>query len=192
MLKLKQTHEDLTPNLLLRKTTEAHDGLVRGNMDVAFYYEAMTHEHLEITHLGHLHARVYCGRTHPLFKKRRLTQEDVLMHSFSVPQAGDSGLVQDGWPVELPRKIGMRISMLSSNLAVCLSGQFLTVLPSVVAAEHLKTKNLRELPLNVVDPIAVYGARRKSDGENMASALVMNAVREEVQALEEKGTRNQT
>ena len=86
--------------------------------------------------------------------------------------------------MNIPREIGIRITTLSSNLSVCLSGQFLTVLPCVVAQKHLKAKELKKLPLDVIAPIQIYGARRKSDGENMASAVVLNAVRDEVHALD--------
>ena len=183
LLKLKQSHRLLEPNLLLRTTHDAHDGLVRGLLDVAFYYEALTDERLEINHLGELRAGVYCGKGHPLFKKRKLTQEQILEYPFSVPQSGQNGRVQDGWPVDLHRQVGMRITMLSSNLAVSLSGQFITVLPDVVARRHVQTKELKQLPIDVIEPIPVYGARRKSDGENTASALVLRAIASELESL---------
>jgi DNA-binding transcriptional LysR family regulator len=91
--------------------------------------------------------------------------------------------VQDGWPVELNRRIGMRITMLSSNLAVCLSGQFLTVLPDVVADRYIQSKELKQLPMDVIEPIPVYGARRKSDGENTASALVLRCITSKLKSL---------
>jgi DNA-binding transcriptional LysR family regulator len=91
--------------------------------------------------------------------------------------------VQDGWPVDLNRRVGMRITMLSSNLAVCLSGQYLTVLPDVVAHRHVQTKELKQLPIDVIEPIPVYGARRKSDGENTASALVLHSITSELKSL---------
>jgi|MDSW01.3.fsa_nt_gb DNA-binding transcriptional LysR family regulator len=183
ILKLKTKHPNLMPNLLMRTTQDAHEALVRGQIEVAFYYEALTDERLEISHLGDLTAGIYCGTGHPLFKKRKLKAEQVLEHDFSVPQSGANGRVQDGWPVDIERKIGMRITMLSTNLAVCLSGQFVTVLPDVVARKHLQAKELKKLPLDVIDPIPVYGARRKSDGENMPSAVVLKAIAEELKAL---------
>ena len=184
ILKLKASHANLEPNLLLRTTADAHQGLVRGQIDVAFYYEALTDERLEITHLGALSAGIYCGKGHPLFKKRKTCREEILSYPFSVPQSGENGRVQDGWPVEIPRKVGMRITMLSSNLAVCLSGQFITVLPNVVAEQHLQAKELRKLPMDVIGAIPVYGARRKSDSEHMASGVVLTAIQNELSLLE--------
>ncbi len=83
----------------------------------------------------------------------------------------------DGWPVDLPRRIGMRITMLYTNLHVCLSGRFVTVLPDVVAAEHLEAGRLRRLPLDLIAPIPVYSARRRTDGDNTVAAHVIEAVR---------------
>jgi DNA-binding transcriptional LysR family regulator len=66
---------------------------------------------------------------------------------------------------------------------VSLSGQFITVLPDVVARRHVQTKELKQLPIDVIEPIPVYGARRKSDGENTASALVLRAIASELESL---------
>jgi DNA-binding transcriptional LysR family regulator len=175
---LMERHPELKPSLLLHGTSQANDLLARGRLDVAFYYEALTDERLEIERLGETGASVFCGAGHPLFDASDLTLEEILEHPFSVPQAGDTGQVMDGWPVDLPRKIGMRITMLHTNLSVCLSGRFITVLPDVVAREHLATGRLRRFPYDLIDPIPVYAARRRSDGPGTAADAVVHAVQQ--------------
>ncbi|HUH02895.1 MAG TPA: LysR family transcriptional regulator, partial [Kofleriaceae bacterium] len=137
LIELKQQHPGLQPEHQNVGTAEANALVARGRMDVAFYYEALTAEHVIVERLGQTTASVYCGRAHPLFERKRLRREDVLEHPFSVPQIGDTGRVMDGWPADVARTIGMRLTMLRSNLQVCLAGALITVLPDVTAAPHL-------------------------------------------------------
>ena len=123
LIELKREHPRVGfPESLNLRTSEATAMLARGQIDVAFYYEDLSVEGIVVERLGTTPMSVYCGREHPLFKRRKLKQEHVLEHPFSVPQVGDTGQVMDGWPSELPREIGMRITLLRSNLQVCRSG----------------------------------------------------------------------
>jgi DNA-binding transcriptional LysR family regulator len=178
VLRLKRTQPRFIPVLENHHQREANELLVRGHLDVAFYYDALVHEGLTIELLGTSTAHVYCGREHALFPLRDLTLEQVLAHPFSVPAVGDNGLPMDGWPVGVPREIGMRITLLSTNLEVCLSGQLLTVLPDVVAKPLLAKRRLRKLPFDLIRPIELYSARREGDAEGTSAAAIIAAVRE--------------
>lgn len=182
ILQLKKEHPDLEPSIELHRTVDANEFLVRGHLDVAFYYEAMTDERLEIESLGKLTASIYCGQGHPLFATKEVTLEQMLEHPFSVPQRGDTGKVMDGWPVDIERTIDMRITMLYTNLHICLGGHLLTALPDVVGREYLESGRLRRFPFELIEPIDVYAARRKSDGPSSAADQVVAAVRQQVQS----------
>jgi DNA-binding transcriptional LysR family regulator len=79
----------------------------------------------------------------------------------------------DGWPVELPRKIGFQILMLSTNLRVSLSGRFVTVLPDVVAEPELAAGRLWRLAADVVPDTQVHAAFRQEDaGDGFTSEVV--------------------
>lgn len=182
VMSLKSEHPEFQPSLELHRTVDANDMLARGHLDVAFYYEAMTDERLEIECLGKTTASIYCGESHPLFKLKEVTMENLLEHSFSVPQTGDTGKVMDGWPVDIERMIDMRITMLYTNLHICLSGRLLTALPDVVGGEYLENGRLRRLPFDLIEPIAVYAARRKSDGSTSAAFAVVEAVQAQLLA----------
>ncbi|MCB9614154.1 MAG: LysR family transcriptional regulator [Sandaracinus sp.] len=177
LLVLKATHESLVPEHQNLRTAEALAALERGELDVVFHYEAMDAESRRVERLGETHASVYCGRSHPLFGKKRVRREDVLAHPFSVPQVGDTGRVQDGWPSELPRQVGMRITLLASNLEVCLGGLLLTVLPDVVAAPHVAAKELRRLPFDPLPPIEVYASWKASEPDRVAPRALVEAVK---------------
>jgi hypothetical protein len=93
-----------------------------------------------------------------------------------VPRIGDTGRVQDGWPSDVPRKIGMRITMLRSNLLVALSGRLVTVLPDVTAATHEATGELRRLPVLELAPIEIFAARHAAALGRRPGQLVIDAV----------------
>jgi DNA-binding transcriptional LysR family regulator len=177
VLRLKRMQPRFVPVLENHHHRQANELLVRGHLDVAFYYDALAHEGLTIELLGTATAHVYCGKEHPLFGVEEPTLEKLLQHPFSVPQLGDNGLPMDGWPVDVPREVGMRITLLATNLEVCLSGQLLTVLPDVVARHHLAEGRIRKLPFDVISPIELYSARRDRDGEGTSAAAIIEAVK---------------
>lgn len=173
LIALKRAHAELLPEHANLGPAEAATLLVRGLLDVAFWYEEITVEEIVVERLGQIPASIYCGRGHPLFTARRPALADVLAHAFSVPRIGDSGRVQDGWPSDVPRKIGMRITMLRSNLVVALSGAMLTVLPDVTAARHVAAGELRVLPVLSLPPIEIFAARHAAAlGRRPAQLLV--------------------
>jgi DNA-binding transcriptional LysR family regulator len=181
LLELKRDHATLVPEHLNLGAGEATQLLVRGRVDAAFYYEEVTAERLLIERLGQLGASVYCGRGHPLFAARAAALADVLAHPFSVPRIGDAGKTRDGWPSDVPRRVGMRIDLLRSNLTVALSGLLLTVLPDVTAAPHVRAGELRRLPAPAVPAIDVFVARHRDSLGRRPVELMIAAVRRRVE-----------
>lgn len=177
LLALKRDHPTLVPEHQNLRTAEALAALERGELDVVFHYEALDAESRRVERLGETGASVYCGVGHPLFSKKRVRRDDVLEHPFSVPQVGDTGRVQDGWPSEVPRAVGMRITLLASNLDVSLSGLLLTVLPDVAAAPHLTSRELRRLPFDPLPPIEVFASWKASEPDRAAPRALVEHVR---------------
>jgi DNA-binding transcriptional LysR family regulator len=176
LVDLKGQHPDLVPEHAVLGPAEAATLLVRGLLDVAFWYEEVTAEEIVVERLGAIGASIYCGRGHPLFTAKRPSLADVLAHPFSVPRIGDTGRVQDGWPSDVTRKIGMRITMLRSNLLVALSGKLVTVLPDVTAAPHAAAGELRRLPVLELAPIEIFAARHAAALGRRPGQLVIDAV----------------
>jgi DNA-binding transcriptional LysR family regulator len=160
LVDLKRERSEVRPVHKNLRPGEANAELAQGRVDAAFYYEALSAEGVLVERIGSTSSAVYCGRGHPLFKKRRVRLEDVLEHPFSVPEMGDSGRIMDGWPPGLSRHIGMEITLLRSNLYVCASGTLLTVLPDITALPLVREGNLRRLPEPALSPIDVFAARR--------------------------------
>lgn len=184
LLELKEDHPNLAPELQIMGTRDAAEALLRGDIDVAFIYEEMTLEGIHVDHLGQSPSSVYCGRDHPLFEANEATLEEVLEHPFSVPHVGDTGQVVDGWPADVDRTVEMRITLLTSNLEICRSGQFLTVLPDITARDCVERGELRRLGLDVVPAAQLFAVRRNTeDGEHRARGVI-NAVKRRVERQE--------
>lgn len=176
LIDIKRAHPDIVPEHENLRTIEANVKLARGELDVAFYYEDVVADGVVVERLGATPMSVYCGRGHPLFAAPRVTRADVLAHPFSVPMVGDTGRAMDGWPTELQRAIGMRITMLRSNLEVCRSGLLLTVLPDITAAPGVAGGELRKLPSVALPEIEVFVAQA-AGGRRARAALIIERVR---------------
>lgn len=185
LLELRTEHPALRPELTIMGTRGAAAALVRGSLDVAFIYESMTLEGIKVERVGVSESSVYCGRGHPLFEVEEVTLERALEYPFSVPQVGDTGQVVDGWPSDLSREIGMRITLLTSNVEICRSGEFLTVLPDITAMPYVRSGQLKRLGLDVVPGAQLFAALAHSDdGEHRAQGVI-EAVKERVEAVDE-------
>lgn len=185
ILKLRAEHPDLEPELRNLGTRDAVEALLRGSIDVAFIYEPMTLEGIQVERLGESTSSIYCGREHPGFSLDEPDIDDLLQYPFSVPQIGDTGQVLDGWPSDVARSIGMRITLLTTNLEICLSGAFITILPDITARPFVLSGELRRFDFDRLPAASVFAARRKStDGESRARGVV-DAVAECVAQVEE-------
>lgn len=175
LIGLRRAHPELVPEHHNLRPSEANHLLSRGELDVAFHYEPVIADRVIVERLGSTTAGVYCGRGHTLFGRARLRRADVLAHAFSVPQVGDTGQPLDGWPATVVRAIGMRITLLRSNLQVCRSGVLLAVLPDVTAANDARAGHLRRLPFELPS-IEVFAAQGV-DGRRERAALAIDGVR---------------
>ncbi len=186
LLEMKKAHPHLLPVISVMRASEANEALSRGQLDLSFYYDAVQRDGLEITQIGEASNAVYCGRSHPLFAVKQLTKKQILAHEFAVPKIGDRGLPMDTWPVEIPRKVGLRIEMLWTLLEVCVSGQCLSVLPDVVAHPHVKSGALRRLPQIHVPPVLLYGATRDNESVDGRASRILELVKANVAATNDR------
>ena len=181
LLRIAEEHEGSVPVLRNLRTREAAQAVLRGEIDVAFFYEPMTFEGLIVDKLGETTSSIFCGEGHPLFDRENPELEELLEYPFSVPGLGDTGRVMDDWPTDLPREVGMRIMLISTNLHVARSGQFLTVLPDVAARDDVERGVLRRFPFDVLPPTELFAARRETDDETGGASRVIDVVRDVVE-----------
>ena len=186
ILRLATEHPALVPSLENHLASTAHERLARGALDVAFYYEALQHPDLHIEAIGASANSVFCGVGHPFFEKSDVQDDEILQMPFAVPQLGDHQLPMDGWSVDIPRQVGLRITLLTTNLEVALSGRFLSVLPDITAADAVEEGRLRRLPFERVPTQTLYAARRAGDSTEATARQVIAAVEERVAAVDDR------
>lgn len=182
LIAIRDKRQSLVPCMTTLSSREANRQLASGLVEVAFYYDATSMPGIVCEKIGTLTNSLYCGKKHPLFGKKNVRHEQLLRHEFSVPAIGDRGTPMDNWPVELPRRIGFQILMLSTNLSVSLSGRFVTVLPDVVAHPEASAGRLWRLSPDVVPDTDVYAACREEDAGSSFTAEVIREVGRRVEA----------
>jgi DNA-binding transcriptional LysR family regulator len=187
LLALRENHRALVPTMTTLTSREANRQLASGLIEVAFYYDATALDGVVCRRIGAHTNSVYCGRGHALFGQQRVSRQRLLEHEFSVAAIGDRGTPMDSWPVDVPRRIGFQILMLSTNLSVALSGCFLTVLPDVVAEPHARAGRLWHLDSEIVPDTDVFAACRAEDSGDGFTAQVIRACEERLGAAPAPG-----
>lgn len=144
--------------------------LTRGRVDVAFHESPVAASELELEKLAEVDSGVFCGRGHPLHSRRAVPLDEVLRHEFVAPPAVEGGPLHDGWPPELPRKVGVSVQSLGHGLDLCEAGRFLALLPVPLARD-----GMRQLTGPGVPPTSVYVLRRRalSDDDPVASLIAL-------------------
>jgi DNA-binding transcriptional LysR family regulator len=175
ILELREQHPELVPELVT-DLTDATSRLLKGQLDIAFASQRLSHPRLRTEELGVAHAAVYCGPAHALYRRRSVTLAEVLASDFVGPPPNEAGAHQDGWPESLPRRVAVQVDRMQLCCEACLATPLLAVLPDLVADREGRGE-LRRLPLDVVPPTPVYAVLRPSIGNVTAAELMLEAVR---------------
>lgn len=176
LLGLASESAAVVPCMTTQSSRDANRKLANGEIEVAFYYDATSMPGIVCRRIGVLSNSLYVGRGHALFGKRDLAIEQLAQHAFSVAAIGDRGTPMDGWPVDVHRKIGFQILMLTTNVAIALTGRYVTVLPDCVAAPHVTGGALWRLPPSPVPDTEVYAACREEDAEQSFTRRLVDEV----------------
>ncbi len=169
---LRATHPELVPTVQTVEPLEAVPKVLRGIADVIFHSTNLAHPGLITIHLGDEACGIYCGPGHPLFRKRKVDLKGVLEHAFVAPPPDVYGNTMEGWPVEIPRRVGMHVDQMRVGCEVCASGSLLAVLPDVIA-RSFGQRSLRRLPVDLIPPIHLFATHRPPlEFESRADAVV--------------------
>lgn len=181
--RLQRRYPELVFHLHHHPAAEVRPLLLQGKLDLAFLGEPVSHERLVVERVADFHSGIYCGRTHPLFRRRRLRLSEVLRFPFAAPVKTEDGAgASDGWPPEIPRKVGMLLTQLRAAVQVCQRGHLLAALPDLVARRLGSRRPLRRLPLEVIPPMSIYAVRREPVGEGDLVPSIVRSVRRELDA----------
>ena len=176
LARMRATHPQLVAYLRTVVKEGVVEDLLGGRIDLAFQSEPVTSEHVETEHLGNASNGVYCGRDHPLFKKRSLTLERILEHSFVAPVPDEFGQTSDGWPARLRRQVSLYTDHMAVGIRACDQGRLLAVLPDAIGKRH----RLRRLPMDDLPGSPVFVMHRVFLASEGRAGLFLRYVREHI------------
>jgi DNA-binding transcriptional LysR family regulator len=170
--RLLETHTGLVPMISSLGSAAASDQLVDGRLDVALLDDPVPRRHLRIERLMTLRYGVYCGLGHPLAGAPRVGQGEILAHPFVAPPD-----LEDHWPSELPRRIGLHVTQLAIGVELCAGGEYLAVLPDAIAERHRDGPRLHRLPLPIEPDTALFAIYREKPEAPRRTEILLAALR---------------
>lgn len=175
--RLGSEHPELVPALVPDDGSDPYEALLIGDIDLAFSSRPLAHDELTTVRLGACTGGVYCGPGHPLHGRDEVSVEDIASHPFVAPPAED-GVPLEGWPAEVPRRIGVYVSSLAAGLEICRAGTLLAVLPDVIARREPHAGVLYRLPFDELQPVSFFVCHRPAVTEGGRVEVALTAVRE--------------
>ncbi len=176
--RLREEYPQLTAHLRSVLNEGIAEDLLRGRIDLAFQSEPVTHDRIATEYLGEATNGVYCGPTHPLFKRRKVALDDVLEHPFAAPVPGPAGESTDGWPARLVRRVGLYADHMAVGIRACAGGRLIAVLPDSIG----ETQGLRRLPVDELPPSPMYAMHRPFLAHGERAEVFLGFVRADVAA----------
>ncbi len=181
---IRNQYEELVPHVYQNDVTEAHQKLLRGQLDLAIHEYPVESTDLEVVPIGESQNGVFCGQGHPLYGVKSIRVEEVVEHPFIAPMVKRGKPAEDGWPLGLYRKVGFRVSHMHLALGQTLKGYYLIVLPMDVARRYLERGELSQVPVDIIAPTPIFASRRKRLIEKDRVQVIIEAIKE---SLENQG-----
>ena len=122
--------------------------LAEGLLDVGFTIGGASGNEVHSELLGTSPGRIVCGRSHPLYEKKRIGRTDLARHGFVIPRffQRESLPSLDQFPdAKYPRQVGATIELMQMMVELALAGSYLGYFPELTIAHHLATRDLRVL-----------------------------------------------
>lgn len=169
------------PELVVQVTslTNVNDRLLQGRIDLALVDDPVVHDELLTEQLDVVTHGIYCASGHPLYRRRRITIEDIVEHPFAAPIADSEGRTPDQWPEHVPRTVGVRVMQMQVGIEACADGSYLIVLPDRIG----KRASLRRLPIEFAGATTMFAVRRTMLPVESRADIVLAAVQRVVERL---------
>ena len=122
--------------------------LVQGRIDLGLTVGGGMRPEIEYRALGRSQGVLVCGRRHPHYKRRQITERQLLGCPFVVPRFLDAEHLPplDQFPEHLhPRRVGATVELLQMGLELAVGGSFVGYFPEIAVRSHLRDGRLRRL-----------------------------------------------
>ncbi len=144
-----ETHPEIVPHVRSFPIPAINLALKSGAIDIAVTDTPSVDGDVDIQEIAQLTYGLYCGASHPLASNPEGGFDEIADHAFASPVALDDGTTPDHWPADWPRKVRLRVTHLQVGIEAVLDGQYLAVLPDLVAKRYPFTRIATPKPFPV-------------------------------------------
>jgi LysR family glycine cleavage system transcriptional activator len=107
--------------------------LTSGEIDVCLHEHAIASADVISEPIYKLQKVVCCAPTHMAARRRRLVARDLGAYEFVAPPATAEGVRNDGWQVDLERRVGLTVANMQLGVDAAKTGRYLALLPRPIA-----------------------------------------------------------
>ncbi len=179
---LVSVHPDLRPLTYEMAPTKMERLLLDGQIEVAFTIGGGRRSGIDCEELGTSRPVLVCGRTHPLYGRKRVTQRQLETHPSVVPRIWgmEDEETLDQFPMK--RSIGATIELLQMGIALTVEGAYLGYFPEISVRTALAAGTLHRLGgVRGARPFALRALTRQGAPARPAVRAIVDAVKEALQ-----------
>lgn len=173
---LRDANPDLTIELHNCSVRSMPEQLLSGALDLAFNQRPQPADGIVIEPFMESSNAVYCGTNHELAARTFVNTELVMRHAFVAGIDGD-GIVVDGWPPALRRKVVASVPRLQAAVEACAFGGLLACLPVHVAEPYCERGLLVRVPISELGPSMFFVARRTPVNDQDRHTAILEVLR---------------
>lgn len=159
--------------------------LSSGEVDICLHEHPITSTELVSEPIYKLQKVVACAPAHAAARRRKLTVGDLVAYEFVAPPASPEGIRDDGWSVEVERRIGVTVANMQLGVDAVKTGGYLALLPRPIAVGS----GLVPLQIRGLSAVAtsIYASRRKPLATTADTIdRVVQLLREEIVRLDKQ------
>lgn len=181
LAQLVAAHPAVVPHTFEMHPETIQRRVAEGQLDMGFTIGRGSWKGVRSESLGSSPGRVVCGRSHPLFRGRRIGPADVARHAFVVPRFFQDEQLPalDEFPEErYPRRVGATIELLQMGLELVVAGKLLGCFPQVSIDHRLESKELTVLEgLRGLPRFELWALTREGVAPKRAAAALVGLLR---------------
>ena len=163
----------IVPNVVRCDPDEVCSKLCNGSIDIALLETPQHHPELVVEQLAEMTYGLYCGREHPLARANAVPVAELIQHAFVVLSGGQD----DHWPLDIERRVSLRVPTIHDALHFCRGGLFVAVLPDALVAEMSGNGELYQVPCELSLVVPVFAMYRRPISEHAKLNTFLDALR---------------
>lgn len=168
-----RSHPGIVPNVVHCDPDEVCKELCDGSIDISLLETPQHHPELVVEQLAEMSYGLYCGREHPLARASAVPLAELSQHEFVALSEGPG----DHWPLDIERRVSLRVPTVHDALHFCRDGLSLAVLPDALVAGMSSDVALSKVPCELSLVVPVFAMYRRPISEHAKLDTFLDALR---------------